>query len=304
MVILEGIIKMLYSEQMKLIIDKFGLDPSTLPDNLYSTLLDAIYKLDVGSGGGKPTQTKNVTIDENGTTNIVPDSGYTLSQVTVNVDVEDTPTQVKSIDVTENGTTEVTPDSGYALSKVTVNTNVATSGGGESDIDALINRSITEISSTVSTIGHGAFKECQKLAHIDFPNATTIDSYAFQGADALTNVVFPKVETIYSNAFYECSKLTSIDFPTAKTINVNAIRSCSKLTALIIRTVGTCCTLAGSAFSTTPIANKTGYIYVPSALVEEYKSATNWSNFATQFRALEDYTVDGTITGALDESKI
>ena len=46
------------------------------------------------------------------------------------------------------------------------------------------------------------------------------------------------------------------------------------------------------------------YIYVPSALIEEYKVATNWTVYADQFRALEDYTVDGTITGELDESKI
>ena len=52
------------------------------------------------------------------------------------------------------------------------------------------------------------------------------------------------------------------------------------------------------------IANGKGYIYVPRAMVDTLKSATNWSTYATQIRALEDYTVDGTITGELDESKI
>lgn len=48
-----------------------------------------------------------------------------------------------------------------------------------------------------------------------------------------------------------------------------------------------------------------GYIYIPRALVGDiYKYAANWSVFAAQFRSLEDYTVDGTITGELDESKI
>ena len=42
---------MLYSEQMKQILEKFGVDVSKLPDNLYSTLLDAIYNADVSSGG-------------------------------------------------------------------------------------------------------------------------------------------------------------------------------------------------------------------------------------------------------------
>ena len=34
---------MLYGERMKQILEKFGVDISTLPNNLYSTLLDAIY---------------------------------------------------------------------------------------------------------------------------------------------------------------------------------------------------------------------------------------------------------------------
>lgn len=39
---------MLYGEKMKQILEKFGVDTSTLPDNLYSTLLDAIYNVEVG----------------------------------------------------------------------------------------------------------------------------------------------------------------------------------------------------------------------------------------------------------------
>ena len=73
---------------------------------------------------------------------------------------------------------------------------------------------------------------------------------------------------------------------------------------MIIRSE-TICTLSNkNAFSGSSVASGTGYIYVPKDLVESYKTATNWSTYATQFRALEDYTVDGTITGELDESKI
>ena len=62
--------------------------------------------------------------------------------------------------------------------------------------------------------------------------------------------------------------------------------------------------LGSNVFKNTPIASGTGYIYVPRALVDSYKVATNWATYAAQFRALEDYTVDGTVTGDLDESKI
>ena len=34
------------------------------------------------------------------------------------------------------------------------------------------------------------------------------------------------------------------------------------------------------------------------------KTASIWSTYASQIRALEDYTVDGTVTGELDPSKI
>ena len=36
--------------------------------------------------------------------------------------------QEKTVEITENGTTEVVPDAGFSLSKVTVNTNVESSG--------------------------------------------------------------------------------------------------------------------------------------------------------------------------------
>ena len=44
-----------------------------------------------------------------------------------------------------------------------------------------------------------------------------------------------------------------------------------------------------NVFSKTPLESGNGYIYVPAALVDSYKSATNWSVFADQIRAIEDY---------------
>ena len=54
---------MLYSEQMKQILEKFGVDVSKLPDNLYSTLLDAILNADVSSGGGSSSK-NTITLDD------------------------------------------------------------------------------------------------------------------------------------------------------------------------------------------------------------------------------------------------
>jgi hypothetical protein len=103
--------------------------------------------------------------------------------------------------------------------------------------------------------------------------------------------------------FRENKGLKYVNLPHCKTIGANAFESTSL--KMLILSSETMCTLSNtSAFNSTPIKSGTGYIYVPRALVDTYKTATNWSTYANQFRALEDYTVDGTVTGELDESKI
>ena len=111
------------------------------PDNIYgcrkaileklggdSTNADTIYECDKRIlpliGGSTNIQEKSVNIIENGTTSVVPDEGYSLSKVDVNVNVPPTPVQVKSVNITENGTTIIEPDLGFNLSSVNVNVNV------------------------------------------------------------------------------------------------------------------------------------------------------------------------------------
>lgn len=67
------------------------------------------------------TYSGSTTITSNGTISV--GGMYVSGNLTVNVPA--TPTQEKSVTITENGTTEVTPDSGKNLSKVTITTNVA-----------------------------------------------------------------------------------------------------------------------------------------------------------------------------------
>ena len=194
-------------------------------------------------------------------------------------------------------------------------------------IDALIDRSITEISSSSATsIGDGAFESCSSLTTANFPAAiyigsyafefcsslTTanfpaaiyIGSYAFESCSSLTTVDFPVATSIGDSAFVFCSALTTADFPAATSIGVIAFDSCGALKSLLLRGNNVCTLTDKNAFNSTPIQSGTGYIYVPSALIEQYKVATNWSTYAAQFRALENYTVDGTVTGELDPSKV
>lgn len=186
---------------------------------------------------------------------------------------------------------------------------VITAEGGDdtetiAKLNAVIDRSIVEIRSDVEKIGDYAFYNCLQLTTADFPVTKSIGLYAFRGCSQLTTADFPIATSIGNGVLYNCSKLTTADFPAVTSIEMYAFRGCSKLNALALRSQSLCSLSNSNAILGTPISSGTGYIYVPSSLVDTYKSETNWSTYATQFRALEDYTVDGTITGELDADKI
>ena len=121
----------------------------------------------------------------------------------------------------------------------------------------------------------------------------------------ITEYTNDRVTSIGNYAFAGRSNLTSADFPAATSIGEFAFSGPSNLTSLILRVTTQVCTLSNTnAFINTPIKSGTGYIYVPAALIDSYKTATNWTTYANQFRALESYTVDGTTTGELDPTKV
>lgn len=120
----------------------------------------------------------------------------------------------------------------------------------------------------------------------------------------LTEFKDDQLNSIAENSFLNCANLRIVDVPRVVSIEARAFHRCATLDTLILRNVDQVCKLKGAGLTATLIASGTGYIYVPAALVEDYKAATNWSTYAAQFRALEDYTVDGTTTGELDLEKM
>ena len=118
-------------------------------------------------------------------------------------------------------------------------------------------------------------------------SASVLDSLITRNITEISN---NRVTSIGNYTFQSCKSLTTADFPLVTSIGSYAFQSCTSLTTLILHKSDAICTLSSTnVFNSTAIKSGTGYIYVPSALVESYKSATNWSTYADQIRAIEDY---------------
>ena len=89
-------------------------------------------------------------------------------------------------------------------------------------------------------------------------------------------------------SFYSLGSLEILDLPKVKSLSDPCTYN-GKLQALILRNSEQVCGLANGGFAASSITKGTGYIYVPRALMDSYKTAYLWSNYANQFRAIEDY---------------
>lgn len=177
------------------------------------------------------------------------------------------------------------------------------------------------------------FPDCTSLKSINLPNLSELGSYGglnLSGCTSLTNVNLPLMSK--SVSFNGCTSLETITLPLLQSVggycfnNCTSLRvidlpSCTNMTgygnfmnclfkALILRST-TVCDLSklgdttgnnfSYSFKNSGLANGTGYVYVPRNLIDSYKTAIVWSYYPSQFRALEDYTIDGTITGVIRE---
>ncbi len=138
--------------------------------------------------------------------------------------------------------------------------------------------------------GVGIFEYCTALTSLSLPELVTAPARLIYQASALEEIVLPRCTGFSTNCFAYCTSLKKIDIGGAVTaINLNPINGDTALEALILRGITAVPTLSSSAFSGTRIASGNAYIYVPQSLEATIKLASNWSNYASQIRAIEDY---------------
>lgn len=173
---------------------------------------------------------------------------------------------------------------------------------------------LTEVSfPNVTIAGGSAFRDCSALSEISFPKLQIISANIFRGSgiEKITDEQMPSATTITGNySFSGCKKLKYFQHSMRYHYQSRSFQGCNALekvdihatglayyvfsgcllTALILRRTDAICELSNTnAIENSDITKGTGYVYVPSALLEEYKAATNWSLYAEQFRAIEDY---------------
>ena len=163
----------------------------------------------------------------------------------------------------------------------------------------------TAIFPNVTTVGSYAFSTDLKLTSIELGNNVAIGSRAFEKCHFLKTLNTSKVSSIGSGAFAFChlrklvtsaansdmladSSVGTFDLTTNNSIPNAIWRNARYLTSIIIRSE-TVRPLGSQAFQYTPIENGIGWIYVPSNLVDSYKTATNWSAYASHIVSIDEF---------------
>ena len=167
------------------------------------------------------------------------------------------------------------------LTSITIPNSVTTISVGA--FDSCIGLTSITIPNSVTTID--AFAGCSSLTNITIPNSvTSIGVRAFSNCRGLTSVTIPNsVTSIGEEAFYSCTSLTSITIPNSiTTIGELAFFECSGLTSVTIQATTPPTLYNSSVFNNTNNCP----IYVPSASVNAYKAATNWSAYASRIQAI------------------
>ena len=123
------------------------------------------------------------------------------------------------------------------------------------------------------------------MSYVFLPKVTSVPISAFSKSGVET-VDLPAAETIQNAAFQACKKLKEIKIPVCTSILDRAFDNCSALKKIFLDGVTAVPTIGTNALTGTPDTMK---IIVPDALVDSFKTATNWSTYADKIIGVSEY---------------
>ena len=197
-----------------------------------------------------------------------------LSKVTVGAALP--PPILVSKQITENGTYTAENDNADGYSEVTIDIP----DQSKNTLNSLIDRSITTITSDVTSIGSGAFQNCTALTEANFSEVTSIGTNAFYGCTALTEAIFPKLTSIGYAAFRYCTALTEANFSEVTFIGDFAFGGCTAIKYFDMSEVDGVPRISTTTFNSTTCI----FLFRDQTQLDEYASATNWSALSDRFQ--------------------
>ena len=136
-----------------------------------------------------------------------------------------------------------------------------------------------DITIEASSFREYAFHNCTQLTGVTLPNATNLPKETFSGCSRLASFFAPNLTAFSGAGCLANSALSVIDFPKLTSLQAATFYGSHQLTTLILRANSICGVGNANALQDTPFRgynSLTGTLYVPSALVESYKTANNW----------------------------
>ena len=262
--------------------------------------LEALNELLTGFSPGGETQEKAVTITENGTTEITPDEGYTLSKAVVNTAVPSKPEQAKSVTITENGTTEITPDEGKVLSGVSVSVDVAAGPGIITIPPVSFPLPSDSILSEVTDID---------LSSIEWTQTGISDiSYLFRGLTNLKGIKWGDLPNRLedslnvSSLFKDCKKIETIDLTLLNITLISSVNSmfsgCTSLKSILWGGIK----VHPTSFNTMFMGCKSLTSIDTSFLDPEYNATANINSMFSQCNLLETVDLSNLKTSSMNNA--
>lgn len=139
--------------------------------------------------------------------------------------------------------------------------------------------------------------------YISENNTTKIATYALSTLYNLKTVKAPVV-SVENSAFDNTDNVEYIEFSNTLPVTINNYAlNILKLKTLILRSTSLSTLASNDGMTQTPISQGIGGIYVPSDLVSSYKTASNWSLYASNIYPINNYPVTdfSTITDSWEQ---